>query len=172
MPALSCQSHPPRRQPIRCQPHGQQLLDDLRPTTSHQALLTATAPDPTRSVSSCSRVHPPNVACRDPANEPPFRGVSSSMTFPDAGSYHRRACLTRLPCAFRLSQPLDALFRQHPLGLLSCRIRLRGSAFRGFSLPVAPTAFTAPCPACLNSTHVLPDCRIHAPGSSVCVRPE
>jgi hypothetical protein len=37
------------------------------------------------------------------------------------GSDQHRACLTRLCCVFRLSQPLDALFRPRPSGLVSCR---------------------------------------------------
>jgi hypothetical protein len=77
---------------------------------------------------------------------PPFHGVSSPTTFLDASSDPRRACLTRLCCAFRFSQPLDALFRSHLLGLVSCRSRPWGCAFRGFPPLEAATAFTARSP--------------------------
>jgi hypothetical protein len=50
-----------------------------------------------------------------------FRGVLYPTTFAEAGSDPRRVCLTRLCCAFRFSQPLDALFRPQPSSLVSCR---------------------------------------------------
>jgi hypothetical protein len=81
-----------------------------------------------------------------PDCEPPFPGVPSPMTYLDADSHWHRAYLTQLKCAFRFSQPLDALLHPHPLGLVSCRSRLWGSALRGFPLLVAATAFAAPCP--------------------------
>ena len=42
------------------------------------------------------------------------------LTYSNATSDQRRACLTRLCCAFRFSQPLDALFRLRPFSLISC----------------------------------------------------
>jgi len=44
-----------------------------------------------------------------------FHGVWCPTTLAEAGSDLHRACLTRLCCAFRFSQPLDALFRLQPL---------------------------------------------------------
>jgi hypothetical protein len=55
------------------------------------------------------------------ANLTAFRGVWYPTTFAEAGSDPRRVCLTRLCCAFRFSQPLDALFRPQPSSLVSCR---------------------------------------------------
>jgi len=52
-----------------------------------------------------------------------------------------RACLTRLCCAFRLSQPPDALFRSRPFGLVSCRIRPWGFDLQRFSPPGSHRGF-------------------------------
>lgn len=41
---------------------------------------------------------------------------------------------------------LTLLFRLHPCGLISCRIRSWGSAFRGFPLPKAATVLRRACP--------------------------
>jgi hypothetical protein len=70
--------------------------------------------------------------------ERPFHGVPCPSALAAMGSDLHRACLTRLCCAFRLSQPLDALIPPatwpalfhtgNALGLL---------AFRGFPSPVA-----------------------------------
>jgi hypothetical protein len=64
--------------------------------------------------------------------EPSFPRVSSPATSPDAGSDMRRGYLARLRYVFRFSQPLDVLFRPHPLGLVSCRIRPWGCGFQRF----------------------------------------
>jgi hypothetical protein len=51
----------------------------------------------------------------------PSVGSGGSTTLGDRSSDPHQACLTWLCCAFRLSQPLDALFRLCPSGLVSCR---------------------------------------------------
>jgi len=66
-----------------------------------------------------------------------FHGVWCSTTLAEAGSDLHRDCLPRLCCAFRFSQPLDALFRLRPvqpcfmpvtpLGLYFQRVPLPGS---------------------------------------------
>jgi hypothetical protein len=61
---------------------------------------------------------------------PPFHGVDFPTTFQDARSDLHRAYLTRLCCAFRFSQPRDALFHSRPHGLVSCRIRPWDSSFQ------------------------------------------
>jgi hypothetical protein len=53
----------------------------------------------------------------------------------DASSDRCRDCLTRLGSASRLSQPLDALLRSHPYGLVSCRIRPWGFGLQRFPPP-------------------------------------
>jgi hypothetical protein len=53
--------------------------------------------------------------------ERPFPGIWCPTALEIAGSDQHRACLTRLRCVFRLSQPPDASFRPHPSGLVSCR---------------------------------------------------
>jgi hypothetical protein len=55
--------------------------------------------------------------------EQPFHGVLFPTTSSNICSDQHRSCLLRLCSAFRLSQPLDVLFRTCPLGLVSCRIR-------------------------------------------------
>ena len=52
----------------------------------------------------------------------------------------------RLCCAFRLSQPLDALFHPEPSGLVSCRWRPWASTFGGFPLQVADPPLDVPSP--------------------------
>jgi hypothetical protein len=61
--------------------------------------------------------------------------VSSSTALSDPGGYvHiRRVYLARLRSAFRVSHPLDGLFRPDPSGLVSSRWRSRGSALQSFS---------------------------------------
>jgi len=84
-----------------------------------------------------------------------FHGVWCPTTLSEAGSDLHRACLTRLCCAFRLSQPLDALFRLQPvrpcfmpvtpLGFHLQRVPLPGSGHasrRG--LPFMPFRTTGP----------------------------
>jgi hypothetical protein len=79
----------------------------------------------------------------------PSMRFSALRRLRNAGSDPRRVCLARLCCAFRFSQPLDALFHPPsfrpyfmpvtPLGFL---------AFREFPLPIAATPFDARCPSC------------------------
>lgn len=57
-------------------------------------------------------VHPMDVAV---PQRMVFHGVSCSSALSAGTSDLRRVYLTRLCCAFRLSQPLDALFRFQPL---------------------------------------------------------
>jgi len=59
-------------------------------------------------------------------------GFPPPTTFPHAGSDQRRVYLTRLCYAFRLSQPLDVLFRLRPLGFVSRRIRPWGWSSQRF----------------------------------------
>jgi hypothetical protein len=56
-------------------------------------------------------------------SKPLSHGVSFPSTYSNATSDQRRACLTRLCCAFRFSQPHDASFRSRPFSLVSCRFR-------------------------------------------------
>jgi len=57
----------------------------------------------------------------------PFHGVSCSSTLSEVTSDLHRGFLSRLCCAFRLSQPLDALFRSQP--------------FQSCFIPVTPLSF-------------------------------
>jgi hypothetical protein len=50
-------------------------------------------------------------------------------------------------CAFRFSQPLDALIRPEPAGLVSCQIRSWGSPSRAFLLPRSRMPSPAPIPS-------------------------
>ena len=61
-------------------------------------------------------------------------------TLAEAGSDLHRACLTRLCCAFRLSQPLDALFRPQPLQPCFMLVTPLGFRFQRFSLPGSGSA--------------------------------
>jgi hypothetical protein len=81
-----------------------------------------------------------------PSANYPSMGFDAPTTYLNASSDLRRACLTRLCCASRFSQPPDALFRLRLLGLVPCRVRPWGSALRGFPLPVAGAGFVARCP--------------------------
>lgn len=76
----------------------------------------------------------------------PFHGVSAPYDALALGSDLRRGCLPRLCCAFRLSQPLDALFHPEPSGLVSCRWRPWASTFGGFPLQVADPPLDVPSP--------------------------
>jgi hypothetical protein len=53
----------------------------------------------------------------------PSHEVSHLTATSDAGSDLHRGYLPQLCCVLRFSQPLDALFRPHPLGPISCRSR-------------------------------------------------
>jgi hypothetical protein len=57
---------------------------------------------------------------------------------------------------FRFSQPLDALFRPEPTGLVSCQIRSWGSPLQSFFLPCRCQLSPAASPSCrCASRHVL-----------------
>jgi hypothetical protein len=67
--------------------------------------------------------------------EPPSPGFPPLRRLLNECSHLRRACLTRLRCASRFSQPLDAFLRPRPLGLVSCRFRPWGSCSQRFPPP-------------------------------------
>jgi hypothetical protein len=73
------------------------------------------------------------------------------------GSDQHRVCLTRLCCAFRLSQPLDAFFLPKPHGLVSCRDAHGVSPSEVFppAPPTPPLGAPAP-PGVLRRPLVLP----------------
>jgi hypothetical protein len=62
-------------------------------------------------------------------------GVWCPSTPPEASSDQHRVCLTRLCCAFRLFQPLDALFRSQPSRPCFMSVTPLGFHFQRFSLP-------------------------------------
>lgn len=63
-----------------------------------------------------------------------FRGVSCPTTFAEAGSQLHRVCLTRLHCAFRFSQPPDALLHPQPLQPCFMPVTSVGFCFQRFLL--------------------------------------
>lgn len=67
--------------------------------------------------------------------EPPSPGFPPLRRLLNECSHLRRDCLSRLRCAFRFSQPLDALIRPRPFGLVSCRFRPWGSCSQRFPPP-------------------------------------
>jgi hypothetical protein len=69
-----------------------------------------------------------------------FHGVCCPTTLAEAGSDPHRAFLTRLCCAFRFSQPLDALFRPQPLRPCFMPVAPLGFRFQRFSLPGSGSA--------------------------------
>jgi hypothetical protein len=64
-----------------------------------------------------------------------FHGVSHPSTLAEASSDLHRDYLSRLCCAFRLSQPLDALFRPQPLRPCFRPVTPLGFRLQRFSLP-------------------------------------
>jgi len=64
-----------------------------------------------RSVRRLTSTHP---KVRTVPHRTPFHGVSCSSTLPEVTSDLHRGFLSRLCCAFRFFQPLDALFRSQP----------------------------------------------------------
>ena len=64
-----------------------------------------------------------------------FHGVVHPTTLAEAGSDLHRVYLTRLCCTFRLSQPLDALFRLQPFQPCFMPVTPLGFRFQRFSLP-------------------------------------
>ena len=87
-----------------------------------------------------------------------FLGVSDPTTLAEAGSDQHRICLIRLRCAFRLSQPLDALFRLQPLRPCFVPVTPLGFRFQRFSLPGSEPV----------SRRVLPSMPFLMTGSGVC----
>jgi hypothetical protein len=70
-----------------------------------------------------------------------------------AGSDLHRVCLTRLCCAFGLSQPLDALFPPKPCWSCFIPAALMGFALQRVSLPFAGDVSRPPLPlVALSST--------------------
>jgi hypothetical protein len=95
-----------------------------------------------------------------------FHGVSYPSTFEETGSDLHRACLTRLCCASRLSQPLDALFRLPPFPPCFMRITPLGFRFQRFSLPGSRSVLTEPLPLMLlpaKNSHRRTDANVKAP---------
>lgn len=88
-----------------------------------------------------------------------------------------RGYLSRLCCAFRLSQPLDALFRDSPLGPISCRKHPWGFSLQRFPpscsllrLTARPALFTLVSHAPLDSpTWSVSQERLASPTVSRCV---
>jgi hypothetical protein len=67
-----------------------------------------------------SRSENPTSSSYGLVSKPLSPGISFPSTYSNVTSDQRRACLTRLCCVFRFSQPLDALFRSRPFSLVSC----------------------------------------------------
>lgn len=115
------------------------MLGSLRPGTlwSSAARLTWQRELPTPSSHALCptfRVRPeqgvPGVAARKRAVSPrtAFHGVPCPSTLEATGSYSRRDCLTRLPCAFVLLPDLDAFF--HPKPSPPCFMRITPLGFQ------------------------------------------
>lgn len=117
------------------------------PPTSSRALRSRPEYEPCRFAPS----DPCGPARTGTFTRHPSMGFLGPPTSSNRGSDLRRAYLTRLCSALRLSQPLDALLRLDPIGLVSCRSVPGLSAFRGFPLPVAATPLGAPCPPCRSA---------------------
>jgi len=74
--------------------------------------------------------------------EPPLMGFPAPSAYEAGGSDQHRACLTRLCCAFGLSQTLDALFLPRPL-----RLCFTPRTLMGF---LSPEVFPPPRPEHLS----------------------
>jgi hypothetical protein len=72
-----------------------------------------------------------------------FLGVSYPTTLEETGSYLCWAYLTQLPCAFRLSQALDALFHPKPFPPCFMRATPLGFCLQRFSLSGSERRLTA-----------------------------
>jgi len=78
-----------------------------------------------------------------------FHGVSYPTTLEESGSDSHRVYLARLRCAFRLSQPPDALIPPETVPALFHAGGAPGfPAFRGFPSPKAGRASRLPFPSC------------------------
>lgn len=104
---------------------------------------------PSPRVQSVTRtLWPSHRLPKQPVPVPSFPEVFRPSTHSETGSDHHRVCLTRLSCAFRFSQPLDALF--HPQPLRPCLMPVTPLGFRfqrvsppgshGSGDPLAPLA--------------------------------
>ena len=96
-----------------------------------------------------------------------FHGVVHPTTLAEAGSDLHRDHLTRLCCAFRFSQPLDALFRPQPLRPCFMPVTPLGFGFQRFSLPGSgPRLSAAPTLHAVVDDWVrrLPGRRLPSPG--------
>jgi hypothetical protein len=71
-------------------------------------------------VQSLSRILASTYSSEEPRGLP-FHEVYLPTTFSNESSDQHREYLSRLCYAYRLSQPLDVLFRSRPIGLVSCR---------------------------------------------------
>jgi hypothetical protein len=67
-------------------------------------------------------------------------GFCCPSTLEATGSDPHRVCLSRLCCAFRLSQPPDALFLPQPSGFVSRRWRPWAFALQRFAPPPRPAS--------------------------------
>jgi hypothetical protein len=72
-----------------------------------------------------------------------FHGVCHPSTLEETSSDLHRACLARLCCAFRLSQPPDASFRPQPFLPCFMQVTPLGFYFQRFSLPGSEKRLTA-----------------------------
>jgi hypothetical protein len=70
------------------------------------------------------------------------------------GSDRHRACLTRLCCVSRLSQPPDASFPPRPCRSCFVPAALLGFALQRVSLPIAGTPLGTPCPSWRSASAV------------------
>lgn len=86
---------------------------------------------PQRACSGISKSVTFSISTETSADCSPMR-FSSPTTFFRWGSDLCWVFLARLRYAFRFSQPLDVLFRPHPFGLFSCRIRPWGCGSQRF----------------------------------------
>jgi hypothetical protein len=83
----------------------------------------------------------PNESC---GIQTPSHGVSCSSTLTEAGSDLHQDYLAWLCCAFRFSQPLDALFRPQPLQPCFMPVTPSSLRFQRFPLPGSGSRLSAP----------------------------
>jgi len=83
----------------------------------------------------------PNESC---GIQTPSHGVFCSSTLTEAGSDLHQDCLTWLCCAFRFSQPLDALFRPQPFQPCFMPVTPSSFRFQRFPLPGSGSRLSAP----------------------------
>jgi hypothetical protein len=131
---------------------------------------------PSRIESQSSKRFPaPERSCGMQAS---FRGVWHPTTLVESGSDLHQVCLTWLCCAFRFSQPLDALFRPRPLQPCFMPVTPLGFRFQRFSLSGSGRRLSTPpsLRAVSNDRHATParmvtsrpaTTRVYAPGESV-----